>query len=234
MKAGRKEIQRKRMWGYFLNAATEVIENEGMERVTIRKIADKAGFTSSTAYNYFKDLSHLKFFASMRFTKPYIEELPVYLEKGTNTLEKWLYSWECFCKHSFRQPQVYSVLFIDSLGGSPEEFLEHYYKIYPEELIGLPEQIKSFVMEHSFAKRSALYIENAVQEGLLAEKDVEYIADITLFIWKGMMSSFMNRRRDYTTDEAIEKTLAYVYESVIKVVPSSQQHHIVFQPTIKT
>ncbi|MFC4557874.1 hypothetical protein ACFO3D_06575 [Virgibacillus kekensis] len=35
MKLSRKEIQRTRMWGYFLDAATEVIEKEGIDHVTI-------------------------------------------------------------------------------------------------------------------------------------------------------------------------------------------------------
>ncbi|ASK60745.1 TetR family transcriptional regulator [Virgibacillus phasianinus] len=232
MQAGRKEIQRERMWRYFLNAATEVIETEGIENVTIRKIADKAGYTSSTAYNYFKDLSHLKFFAAMRFTKDYIEELPHYIEKGTNTVEKWLYSWECFCKHSFTQPQIYAGIFINNLGIVPEEMLESYYKIYKEELLGLPEQIKSIIMEQSFSKRSILYIQDAVGEGFINQNDVEFIADSTLLIWKGMMTTFMNQRRNYTVEEAYERALYYVHESVMKVVIPEKRKEVHFKPNI--
>lgn len=231
MQASRKEIQRERMWRYFLDAATEVIETEGIENVTIRKIADKAGYTSSTAYNYFKDLSHLKFFAAMRFTKGYIEDLPQYMEKGTNTVEKWLYAWECFCKHSFRQPQIYAGIFINNLGVVPEELLENYYKIYKEELLGLPEQIKSIIMEHSFSKRSALYVQAAVSEGFINQRDIEFIADTTLLIWTGMMTTVMNQRRNYSVDEAYERTIHYVYESVMKVVTPEKQKEINFIPS---
>src|SRR5699024_90287 len=78
----RKEIQTARMWRYFLDAASELIKTKSLHEITIREIADKAGFTSSTVYNYFKDLSHLKFFAVMRFTKTYVQDLPSYMEKG--------------------------------------------------------------------------------------------------------------------------------------------------------
>ncbi|MTW86242.1 TetR family transcriptional regulator [Virgibacillus dakarensis] len=230
MSSGRKEIQRARMWRYFLDAATEVIEKEGINHVTIRKIAEKAGYTSSTAYNYFRDLSHLKFFTAMRFTKGYTDELPAYLEKGKNTVEKWLYSWECFCRHSFEQPKIYSVIFMDNLGSVPEELLDDYYNIYRDDLIGLPEQIKLIIMEHSFSKRSALYIENAVDEGLIEKKDIDFIADTTLMIWKGMMNTVMNQRRKYTTEEAIKRTLYYVYESVIRVVNPDKREEIEFLP----
>ena len=214
------------MWRYFLDAATELIMEEGIDHFTIRKIADKAGYTSSTAYNYFKDLSHLKFFAAMRFTKDYIEELPEYLNKGNNTIEKWLYSWECFCKYSFEQPKIYSVIFMDNLGSIPEELMEHYYQIYEDDLLGLPEPIKDIIMEQNFHKRSALYVQSAVDEGFIEQKDVELIADLTLMIWKGMMNTVMNHRRNYSKEEAVERTLYYVYETVMGVVIPEKRQEI--------
>ncbi|ENH95830.1 TetR family transcriptional regulator [Gracilibacillus halophilus YIM-C55.5] len=226
MATSRKEIQRARMWRYFLDAATDVIQEEGIDHFTIRKIADKAGFTSSTAYNYFKDLSHLKFFAAMRFMSDYLEELPTYLEKGSNTVEKWLYSWECFCKHSFEQPKIYSVIFMDNLGSIPEELLDHYYQIYENDLIGLPDGVKEIIMEQSFAKRSALFIQSAVDEGFIKEEDIDHISDMTLLIWKGMMNTFMNNRRKYTKEEATKTTMHYVYRSVMHVINSDKCHEI--------
>ena len=43
MSVNKKEIQRARIWRYFLDAATEVIMEDGIDHFTIRKIADKAG-----------------------------------------------------------------------------------------------------------------------------------------------------------------------------------------------
>ena len=71
-------------------------------------------------------------------------------------------------------------------------------------------------MEHSFAKRSALFIQGAVDEGYIKEQDVDLIADITLLIWKGMMNTVINKRRNSTKEEAIEKTLYYVYKTCTK------------------
>ncbi|WP_221569125.1 TetR/AcrR family transcriptional regulator [Alkalihalobacillus sp. TS-13] len=218
MTGGRKGVQRARMWKYFLDAATQTIEEEGIDHVTIRKIAARAGFTSSTAYNYFKDLSHLKFFAAMRFTKDYIDELPSYMEKGTNTIEKWLYSWECFCKHSFKEPRIYSVIFMDDLGYSPEDLLGDYYKIYESELIGLPQEIKSIIMKHNFSKRSALFIQLAVEEEYLKQEDVELISDLTLMVWKGMMNTYLNNRSNFTKEEAAKQTIYFLSENIMRFV----------------
>ncbi len=228
MSKERKELQRARMWKYFLDAATEVIEEEGIEQMTIRKIADRAGFTASTAYNYFKDLAHLKFFAAMRFTSDYVKDLPDYLGLGKNIVEKWLYSWECFCKHSFEQPEIYSTIFMDNLGSSPQKLFDDYYAVHHQDLTGLPEDLQSILMEYDFSKRSALYILGAVEEGYLKEEEVQYIADITLMIWKGMMNTYINNRRGYSKEEAIIRTLQLVTECVMKVVEPERRNEIIF------
>lgn len=226
MKVDKKNIQRTRMWRYFIDAASELIEEGGMKQFTVRNVADRAGFTSSTLYNYFKDLSHLKFFTAMRYTADYLNDLPAYLDKGNNTVESWLYSWECFCKHSFRKPDIYSVLFMDDLGYIPEDMLENYYQIYEKDLLGLSDEIQSIITEHDFAKRSALYIQRAVDEGFIKQEDVDYIADVTLLLWKGMMNSVMNRRRSYSKEEAMQKTLQFVYRSVMSVVVPEKRQEI--------
>ena len=38
----RKKVQMNRMWKYFVDATAQIIEEEGVENVTIRKIADIA------------------------------------------------------------------------------------------------------------------------------------------------------------------------------------------------
>lgn len=230
MSKERKEIQRIRMWRYFLDAATDIIDEEGIDQLTVRKIADKAGYTSSTVYNYFKDLFHLKFFATMRYTRSYLEELPDYISKGNNTVERWLYSWECFCKHSFEKPEIYSIIFMENLGSIPEEVLKEYYQIYRNDLLGLPEEIQSIITEQSFARRSFMYIQGAVEEGFfLKEEDINYISDVTLMIWKGVMSTFMNQRRNFTAAEATNQTLLLVYETLIRLVNPEKRHEIQFK-----
>ena len=43
----------------FIKATQELLDTEGIEKLSIRKIAEKAGFHNSTIYLYFKDIQHL-------------------------------------------------------------------------------------------------------------------------------------------------------------------------------
>lgn len=229
----RKEIQKERMWHYFINASTELIDEVGIEQITARRVADRAGFTTSTIYNYFQEFSHVIFFAAMRYTKPYIEQLPKYLGQGTNTMEKWLYSWECFCKESFKHPQIYAHIFINNLGQVPVDLLNHYYSLYRNELVNLPKQIQSIISEHTLSTRSYLFLQQAVDEGFIREEKIAYISEVTLLIWKGMLVDVINQRTHHSKTEAMVKTLNLVHETVMEIIPVEKQQDVNVQFNIE-
>ncbi|MDQ6600622.1 TetR/AcrR family transcriptional regulator [Bacillus salipaludis] len=210
----KKEIQLSRMWKYFVDATAEIIEEEGLENVTIRKVADKAGYNSATIYNYFSEISHLIFFASMKFLKSYTDEVAVYIEKGKDPIEKYLLAWECFCIHSFKQPQIFNAVFIMDLGDQPEKLLEEYYKIYPADLINIPEELKIILFERNVSKRGRSFLENALREGYIKEENVDAINELTILIWQGMFTNILNNRKSYEFQEAVKITMNYITEIV--------------------
>jgi AcrR family transcriptional regulator len=54
-------IQEERTKNYFLTAAKELIRAEGLEVVSARNVAERAGYSYATLYNYFKDIRDLIF-----------------------------------------------------------------------------------------------------------------------------------------------------------------------------
>ncbi len=54
-------IQEERMRGYFITAAKELIRGEGIAVVSARNVAERAGYSYATLYNYFKDIRDLIF-----------------------------------------------------------------------------------------------------------------------------------------------------------------------------
>lgn len=211
----KKEIQMSRMWKYFVDATAEIIEEEGIEKITIRKVADRAGYNSATIYNYFTEVSHLIFFAAMKFLKPYTDEVFTYMEKGENSLEKYMLAWECFCKHSFKNPQIFHAVFIMDLGGQPEKLLQEYYNLYPTDLINIPEQLHPILFERNMSKRGRSVLEAACQEGYIKEENIDGINELTILIWQGMFTNILNNRKSYDLDDAARITMNYINEIVI-------------------
>jgi AcrR family transcriptional regulator len=57
----KKQIQSERIRGYFIQAAKELLKGEGLRSVSTRSVAEKAGYSYATLYNYFKDINDLVF-----------------------------------------------------------------------------------------------------------------------------------------------------------------------------
>ena len=58
-------LKRKRIMIYFIEATEKLIRSDGVEGLSIRKIASEAGYNSATLYNYFEDLEYLVLFGSV-------------------------------------------------------------------------------------------------------------------------------------------------------------------------
>ncbi|MCF7953841.1 MAG: TetR/AcrR family transcriptional regulator, partial [Spirochaetales bacterium] len=56
-----QEIQKERMRKYFTSAAEEIIKGEGLRAVSARNIAERAGYSYATLYNYFSDMKEVIF-----------------------------------------------------------------------------------------------------------------------------------------------------------------------------
>ena len=79
---GNREEKRKRIMSYFINATIELMEEEGIENLSIRKVADRAGYNSATLYHYFSNLDELELFASIKCLDEYMKETLIYRAEG--------------------------------------------------------------------------------------------------------------------------------------------------------
>ncbi|MGK7377024.1 TetR/AcrR family transcriptional regulator [Planococcus sp. 1R117A] len=210
----KKEIKKRRMWTYFIDATEELIKSEGLQQVTIRKVADKAGYNSATIYNYFGELSHLLFFASLKFLKPYIDMVTLEMKKTDDPIEKYLIAWEIFSEYSFKIPDIFHSVFLMDLGEHPENLLVHYYELYPSDLLAVPEELQPALMERSIDNRGRFAINAIVRAGLLDEVQAEELNELTNLIWQGMFTNVLNNRNHYSAEKAHERTMKYIREIV--------------------
>lgn len=210
----KKQIQKKRMMSYFIEATNQIIENEGIDSITIRKVSDIAGYNSATLYNYFENLDHLIFFSSMKYLKEYVLSLPEYLKNSKDPIDKYLRIWECFCKHSFRKPRIYYTIFFDKFSNSLNDDIKEYYSIFPEELGKQSKDILSMLLGQNVYDRNRSILESCIPKDLIKEEDLEEVNEMNLLIYSGMLSRVLNEQTDYTIDEAVARTLLYLKRSI--------------------
>lgn len=78
-----KEIQEKRMKGYFVASTSEILKGEGLKAVNVRSVSERAGYSFATLYNYFKDLNELIFIC----VKDFLDECEQMAEEQSNQLQ---------------------------------------------------------------------------------------------------------------------------------------------------
>ncbi|KYH33988.1 HTH-type transcriptional regulator BetI [Clostridium tepidiprofundi DSM 19306] len=207
----KKLMQKRRIMGYFIEATNKIIEEEGIDAVTIRKVADMAGYNSATLYNYFKNLNHLIFFASMKYLKDYALDLYDYTKDSKNSLENYVNIWKCFSYHSYLKPEIYNLIFFGEFTSSAvNDSIKEYYSIFPEELGKESKQYLPMLLEDNIYLRDYQVLKICAKEGFFKEEDLTEINEMNILIYQGMLCRMLNKNKAYTVEDAVERTLKYV------------------------
>ncbi|SET68097.1 transcriptional regulator, TetR family [Natronincola peptidivorans] len=210
----KKAIQKRRMMSYFIEAANQIIEEEGMEGVTVRKVADLAGYNSATLYNYFENLDHLIFFASMKHLKEYALNLPVYLKGTKDSLDKYFRIWQCFCYYSYNNSKAYQLIFFEKFSTTLKDAIKEYYEIFPEELGDQLDELLPMLLVQNIYERNLSLLKACAAEGLLEEMHLKEINEMSLLIYQGMFNSVLKNQVDYSMEEAVDRTLKYIKQTI--------------------
>lgn len=211
-------MKRRRMWTYFIDATEELIKEEGIQQVTIRSVAEKAGYNSATIYNYFSEFSHLLFFASFKFLKPYLTHVTKEMKKQDDPIQKYLIAWECYSEYSFKNPDIFNAVFLMDLGEHVGNLLERYYELYPSDLLEIPEELHPLLFDRNISSRGRFALSGMVEAGILNEERAEELNELTNLVWQGMFSNLLNNRAYYTPKEAHERTIKYVKQIIEMMV----------------
>jgi len=207
----RAKIKQQRIIKYFIEAADEIINQEGVGAVTIRKASDLAGYTSATLYNYFDNLQHLVFLATMKHLEDYNAALPKQLAGVDNSIERYMAVCRCFAEYSFSEPEIYELLFFTHSDEKLEEYTQQYYELFPEKIVeDWPAPLNKIYVLNSIYSRSYMMLDDCVQDGFLTSKNAKDFNDVNLRIYKTILHDVQNE--EMSKDEAISMTMKYYFQ----------------------
>ena len=204
----KKEIIRNRIMMDFIQASDQLIKSEGINNITLRKVANLAGYNSATLYNYFENLDHLIFFSAMRLIKDYANALREYTKDSKNSMDRFIKVWECFCHYSFQNPEIYNAIFFSNLKNDMEEYVSDYYKLFPEDLMNADEKTSTMLLKSDITQRGMAIIRDCVEEGFIRESDGESLNEATLLIYEGLLKKVLNNK--LPSESARDKTMIYI------------------------
>nr|WP_315021171.1 TetR/AcrR family transcriptional regulator [uncultured Aminipila sp.] len=206
-----KSLKRTRIINYFINAATSIIQEEGISGITIRKVADKTGYNSATLYNYFENLDQLVFLAALKCMEPYTSSLHEQIQSVSNALEKNLKVWELFCLHSFKNPEIYEAIFFAHFNKeSNSEYLSEYYSFYSSNGANGDATLSDMLSHQNIYERNHIILQECATEGFFRSEDLNAIDEMSIFLYKGMLSKALLNNNNFSPEEYTKITMNYI------------------------
>lgn len=117
-KIDKKELRKKRTMNYFIEAACSIIEKDGIPSLSVRKVADLAGYHFSTLYSYFENLTEVKYYSALRFIDKMYEFITDRLKdtKFKDPTEHYIAIRRTIADYSFEHPEAYKLINFENLG----------------------------------------------------------------------------------------------------------------------
>lgn len=182
-----KELQKKRTLIYFIEAAQKIMNEEGISNITIRKVAEKAGYNSATLYNYFDDLEQLILYASLKYLRLYAEDLVKSLPGCKNERERFLQLWRSFCLISFLHPEPFERIFFCKYSPQLGHIYSHYYELFPEEKDAPSEDLTHIFSTIRLEERNKIALELLYEEEGRSENTLGLKNDLMIFAYHELL-----------------------------------------------
>lgn len=185
--------RRKRIMIYFIEATQKLIQTEGVDGLSIRKIANEAGYNSATLYNYFHDLEHLTLFGSVCYLRDYVEALSHSLTAEMSSLDRFRTIYRCFNDIAFRNPDIFHNMFFGRHSEALGDVLHtYYYELFPDELSGISESMRLMMVSGNMRERDQVTMEKMIRDGFVSPEKADatlglIIATHQTFIYEAMV-----------------------------------------------
>lgn len=219
------KIKQQRVMKYFIDAANQIIQEEGIEAVTIRRAADIAGYASATLYNYFENLPHLVFLATMTYLEEYHEAIPHYVNKCEDSIERYMAICKCFTVYSLANPEIYELLFFTHGNDKLEEYTRQYYELFPERIVkDAPAPFNKIYDINNLYSRSFIMLNDCVEDGFITKDMAEDFNDVALMVSKYILEDVKTGALDKRAGTA--KTMKY-YRQIFRCYVLPEHRHLV-------
>ena len=175
----------------YIEITSEILQQEGIESVTIRKVAERAGCTSAVLYKHFENKEHLIMLASVRFLEPYIIEfIKLSAREDLSSIQIDLLLWKCFIDEAFRNKPYYELMFFSDHRDMLEDCVYEYYQMFPEVQRRFDGFSASIIFSNNLQERELLRLRRAAHAGVLSLEDAALLSRLTVAVFNGIFTQY--------------------------------------------
>lgn len=183
------EVERDKIISTFISAAREIIETEGIDKLSIRRVASFTGYSSATIYLYFPNADALVTLACMSYLEKYCRAIAADMDKMQTNYDAHMHTWEVFARHAFDNPEIFYHLFYTPHTVPLRETVDSYYKLYPHQLDDIQGPVYEMLLGGTLEERCMKVLWPLAQERGISEEDCEMINDISICYFRKLLES---------------------------------------------
>lgn len=127
----KQNTKRINMMRQFIDTAFQMAQEEGFNAITVRNLASKTNYNSSTIYYYFSNFDTLLTFVALKYLSQFFKELWHIRQNYVNSIDLFLKTFDTFIKFVIKYPQQFQALILND-AIELDEVLKIYYEIYPD------------------------------------------------------------------------------------------------------
>ncbi len=172
------EEERDKILVSFIVATREVILIDGIEKVTVRRIADSVGCNSAKLYFYFKDLDQLVTMACLGYLERYTQTLVSDFDEISDNYQLFFHTWEVFSYFAFSNPSVYNQIFFKNHEVELNEMISEYYRLFPQQFDKISEPVKKMLFAGTILDRNRAILMPLVEDGIIRSDNIELINEL--------------------------------------------------------
>lgn len=175
----------------YIQITSEILEEEGIEGVTIRKVADRAGCTSAVLYKHFENKEHLIMLASTRFLEGYITEfMKQTVRKDITSIQMDLILWKCFIYEAFKNRPYYELMFFSEHKDMLEDCVYEYYQLFPEVQRKFDGFTASIIFSNNLSEREFIRLRRAANAGLITLENASLLGRLAVAVFNGIFTQY--------------------------------------------
>ena len=206
----------------YIEITSEILQQEGIESVTIRKVAERAGCTSAVLYKHFENKEHLIMLASVRFLEPYIIEfIKLSSREDLSSIQIDLLLWKCFIDEAFRNKPYYELMFFSDHRDMLEDCVYEYYQMFPEVQRRFDGFSASIIFSNNLQERELLRLRRAAHAGVLSLEDAALLSRLTVAVFNGIFTQYSGiTMTDSQIRSAAEECYQLIYTLFQRFLPA--------------
>ena len=199
----------------YIRKTQEIIQREGREAASIRRIAREMGCSSACLYRYFKNQEELIYYAELSQLSGYIRRLNEAEKNWKNVWDYYVGIWDCYCREAFRNPEVFHLLFLRPDISGMDVSITEYYEMFPEAVEKTSETFMAMLKQKDFIARDYEICKKCVDAHAISRSNAEKLNRLVCLQYEGYLTVIRNSN---PSDKEIQEKVTQFIEDVDWIV----------------